>query len=83
MVHAEDAQALAEKVTAEGANDFSARDVRALVESYTDDASVIVVLHGPKEVEKHEEGRTSRSCTRRCSATASRSTPTTRSITPA
>lgn len=54
---AEDAKALAEKLTAEGATAFAARDVRALIESYSDDASVIVVIHnqssgGATEVER-------------------------------
>ena len=57
MARGDEARELAETLTKEGAVDFSARDVRALAESYADDGSVIVVIHdqstgGAKEIEK-------------------------------
>ncbi|HEU5115289.1 MAG TPA: hypothetical protein VFT74_01290 [Isosphaeraceae bacterium] len=57
MALADDATELAETLTKQGAVDFSARDARALAESYTDDGTVAVVVHdqstgGAKEIEK-------------------------------
>lgn len=39
----DEARAIAEKVTSEGADLFDARDARALAETYTDDATVFLV----------------------------------------
>jgi ketosteroid isomerase-like protein len=57
----EEAKPLAEKVTAEGAKHFSARDAQALSESYTDDAVLFLVTYdqstGRAKVADTKEGR--------------------------